>query len=196
MSGEVPINTGFEPQTIRGQGGIIVSGAGHVTVANGGPGGSGAVIQEVYARFSDRPTTLAQPAPGGPFVTLLTATITIGPVGKGLHIQAALSARVKKGGAPATFVKGAMRVLVDNVQIPGSLGATEDGEFGAPAGDSSISLSQQYAVPDPFGPPLTPGDHTVELQWAVFGNGNDPSQTISILDNDLDGASLMIREIS
>jgi hypothetical protein len=51
MSGELPTNTGFEPQTIRGEGGILVSGSGHVVIDGSGinpvSSGSGALSAQV-----------------------------------------------------------------------------------------------------------------------------------------------------
>jgi len=198
MSGETPTNTGFDPQTITGDGGVSVSGAGHVHISLGGPGGAGGVIQEVFIGSpEERPVTVTQAAPGGPFVTLLTGTITTGLQGHFLDIDATLNATVT-GGGNATRVRGAMRVIVDGaIGSPEEIGASADAGGGSRATGGSVSLTFKNRVPItlPVAPART-AVHTVALQWEVLADGADPSPTISLLSATLDGAAMFVREVS
>jgi hypothetical protein len=57
MSGEIPTNTGFDPQTITGAGGILVSGTGSVTVD-----GSSLYVAVTPGNWAGNPPTTVQDA--------------------------------------------------------------------------------------------------------------------------------------
>jgi hypothetical protein len=195
MSGETPTNTGFDPQTIRGEGGISVSGSGHVIVSSGGPGGSGGIVQELYAENQTRPTSVTQPAPGGVFLPILSLNLTT-TKGNFLDIDASLGATVDDLGLGANYIESGVRLLVDGVSTGLGSFLTSLMVFNwAPVellNTSLVNFSMTARVP------VTPGAHVVTLEWSVagFAGGKTPvDSAIEFLAPDRDGCAMFVREV-
>lgn len=187
MTGQLPKNTGFDPTSIEGQGGITVSGSGNVKVSSGGPGGVGAVVRELYAENQVRPTVVTQPAPGGAFLPILSLAITTAK-GNFLDIDAYLGAIVSDLGLGAQYVQSGIRITVDNV--PTGLGSALSSDLTDPQPFVNFSLNTRVAVP--------PGPHTVTLEWSVAGfAGGLPvvDSEIKFTTPDRDGCAMFVREV-
>jgi len=139
------------------------------------------IVQEKVVENQVRPTVLAEPIPGGIFFTVAALAITT-TAGSFLDIDASLGALM--AGDPGATVDGGVRIVVDGDASGIGSGVTID----ATGNDKLVNFSIQGRVA------ITPGPHTVELQWYVASGTSE--SLIGFINPNLDGCSMCVREVA
>jgi hypothetical protein len=162
----VPNNSGFEPQAIRGEGGILVSGAGNVVVTSNG------IVPATPFQFIDVPAAALTGTFA--FVDLMTASATFDRPG-GLLLDFDAPVEITPPAASGVPEGLSFQFVVDGTPISS---AAIELDFSVPF--SGIDTFTEIVRMRAF-LPVAAGAHSIAVQWQLinaistantFGSGN------------------------